>query len=697
MDVWRVLWTAAQSVWRAFPWTAAVTFTIAAGVGSNVVLLAFVRGILSVDASSAAPATMNVVRLLSWAGASLFVLTCANVTSLVLFRTSARSPDTALRVAIGARRGQLAGQLLAESLVLAVAGAALAVLLGTWTVQLIPALLWAPDAEQLYFDLPVEALLAAAAVAIVVLSVCGLVPLVDVADRRPAAILQRESAGPSRRAQRVNALLMVVQTAGCSAFVIIAQLLLNSFNAAVQTSLGKLTANPILATVGVQPRGTRAELQAKANEHFDAAERVARQVTGIGKTAWVLRPPGSAPITQRFSVEPQLPFDDVRLSVRPFTVRTLTNQEVVLRAGRLFAMTDTPTSCRVGLLSQDAAGQLFGGQPLGRVVLDASGHPIEIVGVVATDAARPRPDRAIYYYDVQVPAAAEGDATFRVPRVRDVTSAELDTNSVDTNYFTRMGVPLLTGQTFVSTGACRVGVVDRMAAEQYFDGNAVGAALIDAMGRRTTITGVVESSVLRHWQRPPMPMVYWPVEQDAIARMSLALFPDESSPPVERRQLENALAAMPNAFGGVRVTTLQEHLSLSALAPEHISSLLMMCLAAITVVLAAVGLHGAIEEEARQRRREVALRLALGARPQQLTLELSRFALRLAALGSLIGGVLATMVALSLEGSVRGVGLIRYWPWVSGMVAPIAVVAMAGVLPVHRVLRTDLTTLLRRG
>ena len=696
MTVSILLRHAATSSWRAPAVSAAVVLTIAPGIGSNMVLQSFARGIADSGAASPDRETIEVIALLRIAGAVLFVLTCANVASLLLFRGNARSRDTALRVAIGAHRRQLAIQLFAESLVLATVGCALALLLGVWTAQILPALLWAPDAEQLHFDLRIGDLLVAVATAVAVLSVCGFAPLIDVKDRQAAAILQRESAGPSRRSRVARSSLVIMQTTGSCLFLIVAQLLLDRFDAAVQTALGRSVTNPVLATVGIQPSGTRAEFEARAAAYFAATELAARHATGISATAWILRPPGSAPNTQRFSVESsQLPLDEIVLDARVFTPRTLREGGLVLRRGRLFNATDTEHSCRVGLLTQDAADDLFGGQPLGRIVFDDAGA-IEIVGVVTTSTGHARIDRALYYYGEQVPDAPPRETRFRIPRIDQTPTVELDTNSVVASYFDRMAVPLLAGRLFAAPAGCRVALVDRMAAEQHFKDSPLGAALIDAAGRRATITGIVESSHLRHWQRPPLPMVYFPVGQDLVPRMTLALFPTESAP-VDSRKLQEALANVPGGFGEVRVSTLSEHLSRSALAPERISSLLMIWLAAITVMLAAIGLHGTLQEAARQRRQEVALRLALGARPWRLTLELSRGSLRLAGIGSALGGMLAIVLAPIVSGTALEPGRTTFVLWLSAMAMPIILTGIASVFPVYQVLRLDLTRLLRRS
>ena len=694
MNTWTAIRYAGRSLARTPALLLAVSFTIAFGVGSNAVVQSFVRGLPGGAAGDGEASDLTM--LLRLAAGAIFVLACANLVALLLSRAGARSRDTALRVAIGARRAQLVQQLLSEGLVFACCGGALGMLSAIWTAQIVPALFWAPDAEQLRLDLSPQDLLLVSAACIVVVAACGLAPLVEVHDKTPASILQREGPDPSPSARRLRAVLVIAQTAGCCFFVVSANNVMSGFEAALETALGERAGDPVLATVGVKPVAGRAEFEVRTADYFAAAERTARQATGIDDTAWIVRPPGSTPNTQLFIVEASgLPRDEVALHVEVFRGSSLREMVVPPRAGRLFNARDTPGGCQVALLNERAADDLFDGRAIGRVVRDSHDRALEIVGIVALrdGAAAARP--TIYYYGPQAAGIVRGPARFQVPSVDHRAPVVLDTNSVEPQYFERMGLPRLAGTIFSHTETgCRVGVIDRAAAERYIEGDPVGAAIIDPAGRRTTITGVVETARLRHWQRPPGPVVYFPVGQELVGRMTLMLFANESSS-VNLTRLQEALAGIPNGFGGVAITTLRAYLSRTAFAPERLASMFMVIVATLAAALGAIGLHGVIAESVRQRRRELALRMTLGSGRRRVILQVIGSSLRLAGAGAIVGVLLAALVAPELTGAMTGSAPVSGWAWVSGIIALIAVAVVASLLPVYRAVRTNLTEVLR--
>src|SRR5260370_16834378 len=97
-----------------------------------------------------------------------------------------------------------------------------------------------------------------------------------------------------------------------------------------------------------------------------------------------------------------------------------------------------------------------------------------------------------------------------------------------------MGLSLVAGQGFdqAKPGGCRIGVINQEAANLYFGGQAVGAAVIDDQGRRTGIVGVVHSRTLGTFQRRAEPAIYFSMAQDALFRMTLIPTPTQLIAPL---------------------------------------------------------------------------------------------------------------------------------------------------------------------
>jgi hypothetical protein len=344
-------------------------------------------------------------------------------------------------------------------------------------------------------------------------------------------------------------------------------------------------------------------------------------------------------------------------------------------------------------VNEGAADALYGSDTVGRSIRDPQGFPVEVIGVLALrndkNATGQRQPTIYFYNPNQMNSTTEriASARFQVSSSSKLEMAELDANAVSPNYFSLMGWPVIAGRIFpddsVSRG-CRVGVVNQEAADLYFNGRALGAAVIDDVGHRTEIIGVVRSVPLGTFQRPAEPAIYFPIVQDYLPRMTMILTTREVSGPslVElRKRIESVPGRDP---APVIVTTLNNYLNQTALAPLHISTTIMSASAATALVLTVLGLFGATSDAARQRRRELAIRIALGAQRWHVICQVIREGGRLAGAGALVGTLASLLLSRTLARITPSGGSPTLWVWLAGPLALLGVVAIASVVPARR-------------
>jgi predicted permease len=339
-------------------------------------------------------------------GAVGFVLliACASVASLLLARAAARSHELAVRAALGAARAQLIGQLLAESVVLAVVGGALGVLLARWGLDAIlsmnalrrPAMnaLYLPGGGDIRLDATVLAFTLAVSVATGLLF--GLFPALRVSRPDLAGVLRERSSAGGRgvAGAGMRGLLVRAQIALSVVLLVGAALLVKSIARLHGVDPGFRTAN--LLTMKVSLPATRYDTPEKKTAFFADVVRRVETLPAVGAVTVAM----SLPTTNNYLgtnvyVEGQPPESSTTepliaqlQSIAPVYFRTL---GIPLRRGREFNAADNIPGARPVFIINESFARRFwpeyprGLDPVGRHMGEGADRlrAAEIVGIVA--------------------------------------------------------------------------------------------------------------------------------------------------------------------------------------------------------------------------------------------------------------------------------------------------------------------------
>jgi predicted permease len=273
---------------------------------------------------------------------------------------------------------------------------------------------------------------------------------------------------------------------------------------------------------------------------------------------------------------------------------------------------------------------------------------------------------------------------------------------VSPDYFATLGVPLHAGRSFDATdrwGSRRVVILNETAARMLWPGEqAVGRKLqLGTAGLNGEVDGEVVGVVgdvrYRRLEQAAAPEAYLPALQAGYARTTVFLR-TSGDPLAVVPALRSAVRAVDDDLPIYLVRTLEEQIGL-ALSKARFGSLLLTCFAGVALLLAALGVYGVLSQAVAARRREIGVRIALGAAAGQVERLVLGQGLRLALAGALAGLALA----LALGGGLRGLlfAVPARDPLTLGVVLLLLlVVAFAAcLLPARRAARVDPTLVLR--
>jgi putative ABC transport system permease protein len=292
----------------------------------------------------------------------LLLMAVVNVANLMLARNLARQHDLAVRAALGASRGQLVRQVLAEALWLAVAGAAVSLVAVRWIVAVLVALA-PPSLPRITEVAPDGGVVAAAAVlAVVTAGLVGLAPMWAASRPDVLSVLRDEgrgATGASAMGRRLRAGLVIGQVALAAVLAVQGGLLTRSLLALLELDPGFRSDHVLTLQMSVPDRLANADERLVFHREFFAGLSGLPGVVAAGGTTRM--PLASTNDTTPVRADGQLA-DAAALHVVGFR-RTLHDYFAVMhipvRHGRLYD-DDDAAAARQAVVNETAARQLFG-------------------------------------------------------------------------------------------------------------------------------------------------------------------------------------------------------------------------------------------------------------------------------------------------------------------------------------------------
>jgi putative ABC transport system permease protein len=512
----------------------------------------------------------------------VLVAACGNVGCLLLADAARRQHEIAVRLAIGARRGQVIRQLLLEGVLLSAAGAALALLVAFWAVRALATMeTGLPGDRPVAID--VRIVLFALALGAIATILFALAPALQATRAQPVETLARGGRSQAGGRHGLQRALVAAQVALAIVLLVGAGLLIRSF----------------------------ARLQA-VSTGIDAGSVLTFRMTA----QWTERPDA---VVQRHA-------------------RTLDRLEAI-----------------PGVRSAAFSATL-------PIVVDYPPAEFTIGGQ----------DR--------------GERTFAHIR------------SVSAGYFATLGIPLLEGSTCSARPATPLqqkAIVTREFAARFFpDRGPIGHTIAgQGFTPGVPIIGIAADVRERGIARAPEPIVYicgfseyWPDPQ-FLVRL-------DPAQPASLAAIRSALAEIEPGRAMYLARPLAAVIARS-LAQPRLNTILLALFAATALALAAMGLYGVLAQLVAARRREIGVRIALGAAPGRIVRSIAGQAALVTAIGIAVGLAAAGALARFMGTLVFGITVRDPLTFALVPLVLAAVAAAAAILPARRAARVDAADALR--
>ena len=317
----------------------------------------------------------------------LLAIACANVANLMLSRARSRSREMAVRMAIGASRLQLLRQLMTESLIVALAGGALGLLIAKFFVTAVSKVQLPTDIPlDLNFQLNMRALWFTAAVSVASALLFGLAPALECLRTDLVPSLKSGEGDNARRRWFGRGALVVVQVSGSLVLLVLAAQSYSGLSHDIRRNLGFRTDHVLMMSFDTS---LVRDTPSRRDQFYQLLAQRARETPGVRAVALASTiPTGVTPAFEQVIPE-RYQFPPGQQSVSVWTNVVDQNYFRVLGVpvirGREFLPSDGPEAQPVAIVNDTFARRLLKNQPLGkRIRLGPNSPWIEVVGVTAT-------------------------------------------------------------------------------------------------------------------------------------------------------------------------------------------------------------------------------------------------------------------------------------------------------------------------
>ncbi|HEU4586370.1 MAG TPA: ABC transporter permease [Gemmatimonadaceae bacterium] len=269
-------------------------------------------------------------------------------------------------------------------------------------------------------------------------------------------------------------------------------------------------------------------------------------------------------------------------------------------------------------------------------------------------------------------------------------------NIVDTAFFSMMRLPLVAGRGFTaadSRSAPPVVVVNETLANLFWPGENPVGRRVKSYGGEAEVVGVVRDGRWSFSSGNPRAFAFFPFAQHYSGAMVVhvrgTLAPDALT--AQLRRIAGTIDPDVAVQGATPLTTAVD----AMLASLRVLTTIVALFAAAGLLLAAIGVYGVLAFQVEQRRREMGIRIALGASARKLTLQVIGRTGIVALAGALVGLGVGVMASFILSHILYGVGRIDIvtFTLIPPLLTAVAIVACAG--PVRRAISVDPVEVLR--